>query len=48
MIHSLFSQAQRIGHPAFGIIIPVVIFVLSFLVAYLLYRHFSKAEKRDE
>ena len=48
MIHFLVLQAQRIGHPAFGIIIPAVIFLISFLVAYLLYRHFSKAAETDE
>lgn len=26
----------------FGIIIPAVVFVFSFLVTYLLYRHFAK------
>ena len=48
MIYSLILQAQRIGHSAFGIIIPAAIFLISFLVAYLLYRHFSKAAERDE
>ena len=48
MIHFLATQAQRIGHPAFGIVIPAVIFIISFLVAYLLYRHFSKALDKDE
>jgi hypothetical protein len=42
MIRILALQAERIGHPAFGIIIPAVIFIVSFLIAYLLYRRFSK------
>ena len=47
MIHCLTMQAQRIGHPAFGIIIPAVIFIISFLVAYLIYRHFSRSLDKD-
>jgi len=42
MIRFLAWQAERIGHPAFGIIIPAVIFIGSFLIAYFLYRRFSK------
>ena len=48
MIHFLALQFERTGHPAFGILIPAVIFLISFLVAYLLYRHFSKAAERDK
>jgi hypothetical protein len=33
---------ERIGHPVLGYIIPAVIFIVSFLVAYLLYRHFTR------
>jgi hypothetical protein len=32
---------ERIGHPILGYVIPAVIFIVSFLVAYLLYRHFT-------
>ena len=39
-------QATRIGSSALGYIIPTIIFAVSFLVAYFLYRHFTK--KMDE
>lgn len=48
MIHFLAMQTKRIGHPALGIVIPAVIFLISFLVAYLLYRHFSKTLDKDD
>ncbi|MFQ6092700.1 MAG: hypothetical protein ACE5OR_08475 [bacterium] len=48
MIQIPTSQAQRIGHPALGIVIPAVIFIVSFLAAYLLYRRFSRAAGRDD
>ncbi len=38
----LAQQPVRIGHPILGYIIPAVVFGLSFLIAYLLYRHYSK------
>ena len=47
MIYFLASQTQRIGSMIFGIIIPAVIFVISFLAAWLIYRHFSKSVKKD-
>lgn len=34
--------AEAIGHPSLGIIIPTVIFIVSFVATYLLFRHFSK------
>ena len=50
MIHVLLLllQSQRIGHPAFGIIIPAIIFIVSFLVAYGLYRRFSRTVPKDD
>jgi hypothetical protein len=47
MIHFVALQTQRIGSTLFGIIIPAVIFVISFLAAWLIYRHFSKSVKKD-
>jgi hypothetical protein len=32
----------RIGHPALGWIIPAVVFVSSFVLTWMLYRHFSQ------
>mgnify|MGYP001575548605 FL=1 len=32
----------RIGHPALGWIIPAVVFVVSFVLTWMLYRHFSQ------
>jgi hypothetical protein len=32
----------------FGIIIPAAVFIFSFSMTYLLYRHFSKGEKKNE
>ena len=42
MIAVLAQQATRIGHPILGYIIPAIIFAVSFLVAFLLYKHFTK------
>ena len=47
MIHFLALQTQRIGSTLFGIIIPAVIFLISFLAAWLIYRHFSRGIKKD-
>lgn len=41
-MNPLILQAARIGHPILGVIIPLFIFIVSFLVTYALYRHFSK------
>jgi len=39
----IISQTvQRIGSPILGIIIPAVIFIISIVVTWLLYRHFTK------
>ena len=36
------SAAGPIGHPALGVAIPALIFIVSFTATWLLYRHFSK------
>jgi hypothetical protein len=38
----LLTSAKAIGSSSLGIIIPALIFVVSFLATWLLYRHFSK------
>jgi len=42
MIMILVQTAQRIGSPILGVIIPAAIFAISFLVAFILYKHFTK------
>ena len=42
MIGLLAQETTRIGHPSLGFIIPAVIFGVSFVVAFALYRHFTK------
>jgi hypothetical protein len=36
------QQSQRIGSPILGIIIPAFILIVSFVVAFALYKHFTK------
>jgi hypothetical protein len=38
----LLNGAAAIGSPSLGIIIPALIFIISFVATWLLYRHFSK------
>jgi len=38
----LLTAAKAIGRPSLGIIIPALIFAISFIATWLLYRHFSK------
>ena len=38
----LLLQASRVGSPVLGVIIPLLVFLTSFIVTLLLYRHFSK------
>ncbi|MGH9859343.1 MAG: hypothetical protein ACRD5F_04885 [Candidatus Acidiferrales bacterium] len=38
----LVAAAQRLGHPALGWIIPGAIFVVSFVLTWMVYRHFSR------
>ncbi|MDZ7260577.1 MAG: hypothetical protein ONB05_00455 [candidate division KSB1 bacterium] len=42
MLALLAQQTARIGHPILGYIIPAIIFAVSFLVAFALYKHFTK------
>lgn len=42
MIAIVAQAAQRIGSPILGVVIPAAIFTISFVVAFLLYRHFTK------
>ena len=37
----MLTLSARIGHPALGWILPGVIFVASFVLTWMLYRHFS-------
>ncbi|MFC1569073.1 hypothetical protein ACFL4L_02455 [bacterium] len=39
---NILMLAAPIGHPSLGYIIPAVIFMVSFIATWLLYRHFSK------
>ena len=39
---ALMDAPARIGHPALGWIIPAVVFVFSFVLTWMLYRHFSQ------
>lgn len=36
------AEPQRIGSPALGFGLALIIFLLSFALTYLLYKHFSK------
>ena len=42
MTELLAQQTTRIGHPILGFIIPAAVFVVSFVVAFALYKHFTK------
>jgi hypothetical protein len=42
MIGFILLQTTRIGAPILGVIIPAIIFSISFFVTYLLIRHFTK------
>lgn len=37
----LLQQAQRIGGPAWGIVVPAVILLVALWVTWALYKHFS-------
>jgi hypothetical protein len=39
---STVLAATRLGHPLLGVLIPAAVFVLSFALSWLLYRHFSR------
>jgi len=35
-------QSTRVAKPIFGILIPMLVFAFSFIVTWILYKHFSK------
>lgn len=38
----ILAQVTRIGTPFLGVLIPLLVLAFSFIVTWLLYRHFSK------
>jgi hypothetical protein len=38
----LLTETQRLGHPALGWIVPGVIFIASFILTWMVYRHFTQ------
>lgn len=42
MAAAFLLQATRVGSPILGIIIPAMIFIISVVVTWMLYRHFSR------
>jgi len=42
MIGFLAQTTTRIGSPVLGYLIPALIFTISFLIAYILYKHFTR------
>jgi len=48
MLFTLAQQTTRIGHPILGYIIPATIFAVSFIVAFALYRHFTRQMDGEE
>ncbi len=38
----LLAQAARIGSPLLGVAIPAVVFLVSFVLTWALYKHFSR------
>ena len=47
MIALISQQLPRIGSPILGYIIPTVVFVVSFYIAYRLYKHFTKQMENE-
>lgn len=45
MVALLAQVVERIGSPILGVIIPAAIFTISFVVAFLLFRHFTRKLK---
>ena len=43
----VIADPVRIGSPVLGFIIPAIIFGLSFLLTYLLIRHFMKKQDSE-
>lgn len=42
MVKMVVLNLKAIGSPILGVIIPGIVFTISIVVTYLLYRHFSK------
>jgi len=38
----VLAQGKRVGGPLWGIIIPGIIFAISFVLTWMLYKHFSR------
>lgn len=36
------APPERLGHPALGWIVPGVIFLVSFVLTWMVYRHFAR------
>lgn len=43
----MLLQTSRIGKPILGILIPMFVFIVSFVITWILYRHFSKHVDKD-
>ncbi len=39
---ALLAETKRLGSPIWGVIIPAVIFLISFVLTYWLYRRFAR------
>ena len=39
---ALLLQSTRIGKPVLGVIIPLSVLMVSFVVTWILYKHFSR------
>jgi len=42
ILFMMLQNPKAIGHPILGYIIPAAIFIISFWVAFSLFKHFSK------
>jgi hypothetical protein len=45
MLIIIAQSAQRIGRPILGYVIPAAIFTISFVIAFILYKHFIRKLK---
>ena len=45
MLVIIAQSTQRIGSPILGYVIPAAIFTISFVVAFILYKHFTRKLK---
>ncbi len=43
-----FQSIHRVGLPVWGIVIPALVFIFSFGITWLLYKHFSKELHQDK